>query len=214
MAEIKIEKKKKPIWPWVIFLLIVAAIFWWLLAQDDPDTENFEQETEVVDPVSDDDRPTAKSNESDTETNQQTAVAEYQSYLKENEGNMGLEHKYTHTGITLMAAAIDAINQDLQNQVNADVKKLKQMADRIKVHTYAQTHADTIKAAFMMTSNILDKMMTSNKMQAGSEIKELENLAQQVSKEELATNQEKVVNRFFNKSAAIIEKIHQATTRA
>jgi hypothetical protein len=28
MAEIKIERKKKPVWPWLLLLLIIALIAW------------------------------------------------------------------------------------------------------------------------------------------------------------------------------------------
>ncbi len=43
MAEINIQRKKNPIWPWVILTLIilVGAMFWyWKYYEDDPVNDN------------------------------------------------------------------------------------------------------------------------------------------------------------------------------
>jgi hypothetical protein len=38
MAEIKIERKKKPVWPWLLLLLIIALIAWAIYKfTDEPD---------------------------------------------------------------------------------------------------------------------------------------------------------------------------------
>ncbi len=53
MAEIKIEKKK-PIWPWIILVLVILALLYFLVFADDDDdkddmddmnTEQVEEET-------------------------------------------------------------------------------------------------------------------------------------------------------------------------
>ena len=45
MAEIKIEKKSTPIWPWLLLaLLIIGGLAWYFLADDDMDDEIAEVE--------------------------------------------------------------------------------------------------------------------------------------------------------------------------
>ena len=41
MAEINIERKKKPVWPWVLLLLVIVALIAWALYQN----SNNESET-------------------------------------------------------------------------------------------------------------------------------------------------------------------------
>lgn len=38
MAEIKIEKKK-PLWPWIVALLLIAAVFYYVFLRDEPRSE-------------------------------------------------------------------------------------------------------------------------------------------------------------------------------
>ena len=47
MAEINIERKKKPVWPWILLLLIVALLVWAIyeLTNDRGDTELVEEPT-------------------------------------------------------------------------------------------------------------------------------------------------------------------------
>ncbi|MEO7976850.1 hypothetical protein [Flavobacterium sp.] len=39
MAEIKIEKKK-PIWPWIVAVLIIGALIYYIFVNDQATTEN------------------------------------------------------------------------------------------------------------------------------------------------------------------------------
>ncbi|MBZ4037503.1 hypothetical protein K6T82_22265 [Flavobacterium sp. 17A] len=50
MAEIKIEKKK-PIWPWIVALLLVAAFVYYFFLRDDETQTQSTIEVENVTPV-------------------------------------------------------------------------------------------------------------------------------------------------------------------
>ncbi|MEJ8755585.1 hypothetical protein WG947_01140 [Pontibacter sp. H259] len=54
MAEINIERRKKPVWPWILLLLIVALLIWAIYEmtndRDDIDTEEV-QETGMLLPA-------------------------------------------------------------------------------------------------------------------------------------------------------------------
>jgi len=45
MAEIKIEKKK-PLWPWIVAILLIAAVAYYVFIQDDGINKNMRVETE------------------------------------------------------------------------------------------------------------------------------------------------------------------------
>lgn len=45
MAEINIERKKNPMWPWIILLLVIIALIGWALYEitDEPDEVEYEE---------------------------------------------------------------------------------------------------------------------------------------------------------------------------
>ncbi|CAM3549080.1 hypothetical protein [Flavobacterium chungbukense] len=45
MAEIKIEKKK-PVWPWIVAILLIAAVAYYVFAKDDETRNDRSVETE------------------------------------------------------------------------------------------------------------------------------------------------------------------------
>lgn len=45
MAEINIERKKKPMWPWLLLLLVIIALIAWALYEmtNEPDETEYEE---------------------------------------------------------------------------------------------------------------------------------------------------------------------------
>lgn len=51
MAEIKLEKKGTPIWPWILGLLLLAALLWYFLGRNDDGVTTVGDSTAVVSPM-------------------------------------------------------------------------------------------------------------------------------------------------------------------
>ena len=206
MAEIKIEKKKKPVWPWILLLLAIAALVI-LIWPDSEDTDEVEtNETEMVDTEREE---TMQNAEGGDEQNLMTSVDEYSRFLGEKGDSMGLEHKYTHQGITLMAEALKAMAQEMpaEIEVQQEVQKLKEQADKIKEDTYAGTHANTIRDAFISASKVIQMIQEKRFPDMASEAQALRSEAEQIQKDVLTLEQKDNVNSFFKDSAQMIENM-------
>ncbi len=157
MAEINIEKKKSPIWPWILLALIAAAIILFLLFSEDDDLDDGDmtvQETEQIEEMDTDDGSVTdyQSNDSDTvdrnrsASMEQGATRDYLAYIDKNV-DMGLDHVYSSTAMEKLIAATRQQAEMHGVNVDADLKQAKEYAMDIKEDPMDTTHADKIKKA-------------------------------------------------------------------
>ncbi|WP_179008083.1 hypothetical protein [Winogradskyella forsetii] len=143
MAEIKIEKKP-PIWPWILLGLIILVLLYFLLFRTDDDVaDTMDDDIEMTTPVESetvDDEAMMLSETADSK------IRAYQTYI-DDESNMGLEHKYSHSALTKLIDATQAVANTLNVDINADLGEARSKADHITKDTYDVDHADKIKAA-------------------------------------------------------------------
>lgn len=209
MAEIKIEKKKKPIWPWIIALLIIAAIIIWIWA-DSGDTEEIEDNVVTDEQViEEEEEPMAAENEDNMQA--PAAVSDYVAWVEKEGGNMGLPHEYTHKGITNFADALEAMAEEMPDspEVNEQLQKLRQQADQLKKEKESTKHADIIRKAFISGSNVINEFKNMGNSGMDQQVQDLMSTAKNVKADELATNQAKAVNNFFSQSADILDRMAQ-----
>ena len=111
MAEIKIEKKK-PIWPWILALLVISLIVYFLFFKDTTviTNENTTTNDTIVDRTEMQDDGYINDNLSD--------VAAFMMFVKKDDGNMTLDHEYSHDALTKL---IDA-TEETSEKVNFDSK--------------------------------------------------------------------------------------------
>jgi hypothetical protein len=193
MAEIDIQKKKKPIWPWLLgILVLIAAIV--LLGRDQTNDDTREAVT-----------PTTESRREVPEE-----ISEYVSYVNQSDGTaeMGPNHEYAAEGLRKLAAAIDALVNETDtddSQISDKRNRIEEAANYIQQDPYAGTHADSIKAAFMLASEVIASVQSQNFPELSNEAQNLRNTAQDINPQTLTLEQRSGVQEFFEESASTLD---------
>jgi hypothetical protein len=196
MAEIKIEKKDRPVWPWILAAIIVifAAV---LLLRDD----TRQDAKQVVSGTTSDDRGEVPDE-----------ISQYVAYVQGRDGTqeMDLHHEYTSEGIQKLASALDALvdETDTENtEVNDKRDRLKDIADYIQDDSQSLTHADSIRTAFVIASDVIASVIAQNFPELSAESQNVQSSARELSTEKPTLEQRDNVQGFFEDSATALNEI-------
>ncbi|MBD0365084.1 MAG: hypothetical protein ICV53_03145 [Flavisolibacter sp.] len=192
MAEIKIEKKK-PVWPWVIAGLAVAALLIYFLGR------NGQEEEVMKDPDTADLSGVHENN---------ATVASFVSFVQDDENKMGLDHAYSHEALLKLTAATKAMAQEIGYNLPADLDKVKEYTDAITKDPHADTHADNIKKAADILTTVLQNMQQAKYPELDNEAAELRNASASINPDVHTLDQKDAVKSFFSKAADLLRKMN------
>ncbi len=209
MAEIKIEKKK-PVWPWVLLLLLVGGLVtFFALNDDDNEIDNV---GEVYEKEADDISVDAKvATGSDYDANGALngfyafVDADDKDYMENEE--MGIHHEYTHDALNKLVAALWAKASQIDYNIEADLGTIEENANRIQVDPYATNHADLIRESFNRIANTINNMQDKSYPSLNGEVDKLMAQAKELNPEELTLDQKKNVKGFFDQAATILREM-------
>ncbi|WP_291725373.1 hypothetical protein [Bernardetia sp.] len=211
MAEIKI-KKKTPIVPWILGLILLAAVLggvYFAFQVDDiyeKNNDNVAMADELPDneitPV--DDATVVGTELIPLEVNTFVAFANEENGYEE-DAEMGVHHEYTGKSLRYMGDAIVALAEQkgMTDEINAKAlhSDLDAAADDIQKNWKETDHADHIRAAFLKVSTALNKLAyTSNDTNLKKE-------ARDIDPNTLTLNQKSDVKEFIDKTAMVMQKI-------
>ena len=201
MAEIKIEKKK-PIWPWILALLLIAIIVYFL----------FFRETTVI---------TNESTTNDTIVNNTemvddgyvndnlSAVAAFAAFVKGDDGSMTLDHTYSHDALTKLIDATAEISEKTNFDAKMDLDKAREHADMITKNPQATDHADHIKQSTDMISQTLHNLQKAKFPALTAEAEKVKMSSDAINVKELALNQKAKIKGFLDDSADLLDKMNR-----
>lgn len=198
MAEIKIEKKKT-IWPWVLIgLLILAVILYFLFFRKDNDDNiaGAANTTIVADSAN------------NMHTNENNTVDAYITYLNSDTATMGLDHVFTHNALIKLIDAIKATADKQGFNIQGDLDKAKEDAEKITGDPMATTHADFIKDATTKISMALQNMQEAKYPQLSAESQKVKNASNDINTAELTLDQKHTVKTFFNDAGDLLKKMN------
>lgn len=216
MAEIKIEKKK-PIWPWIILVLVILAILYFLVFADDEeeleidDTEQLQEETVWED----EEEVTTWDDENDTTTWDTTAsdtlggsqdVSGYLTYIAD-ESKMGVDHQYTNNALIRLMNAVQATANEINYNIDADMQSVRQDAQAIQQDPTGTNHAEKIKQAGTKLANILERMQQDNYPDLANDVQEMKTAANNIQGSVQTLEQKDQINAFFNEAADVLRKM-------
>ncbi len=200
MAEIKIEQKKQ-IWPWMIAgLVIVALLVFFLVFRD-----NGKNIAEVTEPgyitnTSEPDLSGVKENNG--------TIAAYVNFVEDSKGKMGLDHAYTNEALLKLIDATNAKANEVGYEVRADLEKVKEYAKMITIDPYETTHADSIRKAADILTNVLQNMQLAKYPGLTAEVDELKSASASINPEVLTLRQKDAVKNFFAKASDLLQKMN------
>ena len=221
MAQIRIERKPSggtgAVWPWIVGLLVLGLIVWGV-------SEAFEESDETyTEEVIEGDAGVAgvatgideNNNYKDYETpdnNYSESVGRYLSTTADMEGDMGLDHNFSHRALTELAMATKQIAQSKGLMDEADVKekadRVDQLANDIMRDPMAGDHADKIKMASMLIVEILEDIdEEAYSGRAVDDIAKLRQEAQAMNAETLTLDQKENVRSFFAQARLVLQRM-------
>lgn len=200
MAEIKIEKKKL-MWPWILLGIgIIAVLIYFLVFRDDNDAI-----TEV--PISSEVTDAKESDLISVKENNST-VAAYVNFVESGKNKMGLDHDYTNEALLKLIEATNAIAGEVGYDVRADLGKVKEYAEMITQDANETTHANNIRKADDILTNVLQNIQKANYPGLTNEVAELRNASEAINPDIHTLDQKEEVKAFFSIAADLLQKMN------
>lgn len=193
MAEIEVQKKKTNIWPWIIGLLVLAAILYFV----------FGNNNNADKAMTDRDTTTAVN----TTQQNEDAVAAYVTYVRQDTSQMGLDHSYSSNALNKLADAIQYKASATGYDVKTDLDKVRDYASQITNDPYETSHADKIRAAADIISTTLQNMQQAKYPSLSADAGEVKNAAGAINPSVLTLDQKGAVQSFFSKAADMLQKM-------
>jgi len=199
MAEIKVEKKK-PVWPWILAAIIIAALVYFLFFRDKEAEQTVIEETET----------TVYDTEEDTTgtTSNNSTVGEYVTFIDNNEQKMGLDHEFTNEAFAKLIEATKAKAEDVNYDITRDMEQVQQYTDKITNDPYETTHAASISKAATALASTLQGIQQKAFNDLSGEATDVMDAANAIDPDKLTLDQKDAVNAFFDKAAALLEKMN------
>jgi len=192
MAEIKIEKKKS-IWLWVLLIFGIAAVLFYLLSLNDGSQE-MEKIPESTDLIS-------------VSENIATVNA-FVVFVESDSNKMTLDHAYTNEALLKLVEATNAIADEVGYDIKADIDQVKIYAENITVDPFETTHANDIRKATDILTNILQNIQQAKYPGLSNEVVQLRNASSSINPDVLTLNQKDAVKSFFSSAADLLKKMN------
>lgn len=202
MAEIKIEKKKQ-VWPWLLAGLVLAAIVIYFLMFRDSDNVNTMEVVTEENYIS----GTNDTNLLDVKENNST-VAAFVSFVKNDTSRMSLDHAYTNEALLKLFAATNAMADEIDYEIQADLEKVKESANLITNEPFETSHANNIRNAADNSTTALQNMQQDKYPWLSDEVEELKNASTAINPLALTLEQRDAVKNYFAKAADLLDKMN------
>ena len=206
MADINIEKKNKPVWPWIIGVLAIVGILWWAVDS----TENLGTEGTVVNPIVPGVGVSSDADLFEEASSLRRTESAYVSYIRDydNRDKIGDDPEVTGEALIKLSAALrDLVNED---NLKAELDKIEEDGKEIMENHELMDNADKLSAAFASTADIMARIQQLDYPQAENEVNEVRVAAQQVNTDEDLFAQRTEVTSFFNEAAEAIQKMENS----
>ena len=219
MAQIRIEEKESNnILPWIFGLLLLGLLAWAGFAfLDDEDNDGVVLDTEetaaplaeMATEITGEPDGTYTDGIDDVDNSAYLPVFNrFMDYTVNMEGEMGLDHEFSHNALTYLADATEAVADAYDVEITDNTERAKQLADEITVNPYATDHADKIRMAAI---NITETLERINKWgfsgAANDELVTLRKEAQAINGDHLTLNQKEDVRSFFKAARNVLAKM-------
>ncbi|WP_034258684.1 hypothetical protein [Aequorivita capsosiphonis] len=199
MAEIKI-KKKEPIWPWILGLLLIGAIVYFLVfADDSTDDVDDVTTTKTEQPMNQDEMDNSNDLKNVSEIN------DYNIYVSN--PDMDVDHEYSSEALKRLIAATSATANELQIDIDADMSAANSLANEIKKDPESLMHANKIKDAAHKITKALKTIQTEKFPQLTSQYTEVETAVSNINVDTPTLDQKSALKAFFNKAGNLLTSI-------
>lgn len=202
MANIRIEEKKSSsLLPILLGLLLLGLLAWaaFTFLGDDIDDEEVVMDREQIE------APVAPMANEVNGAAYAPMVTKFMTYTEEMQGEMGLDHEFSHNAITYLANAVEAVADAHDVEISNNTKSAKQLADEITVDPTATDHADKIRMAAMKITETIEKInKDALDGAANAPVANLRKEAEAINGKTLTLNQKEDVRGFFGAARSVL----------
>ena len=230
MADIRIEKKENSgsILPWLLGLAVAALAVWGILEAFD-EGEELVVENEVEEVAFADRGAEIVENDPSTYTLVDfedealgdefvDLASDYEAFTVDMEGEMSLDHDFSHEALTKLANTTAALAQAHDLGGEADVMsneaRITSNADAILEDPYAGTHGDMIGEAAVAIAGILETVQRAAYPEYADVVAEVRTAADGISDETLALDQKEQIRDFFGKARVAVKAMREQAATA
>lgn len=205
MAEIKIEKKSAPIWPWILVSLFFIAILIYLYF---PREERFDRnETTRVSSVE-----SYASSDTLAVSRNSTAILAYVNFVNDDPNKINLDHEFTNEALLRLTNATEATADEIGYDIQKELGEVKTYHDKIATDPFETTHAKSIRASAVIISEVLQSIQQNAFSDLSSEAVEVKKAADNIKADVRTLDQKEVVKNYFMQSANLLKKMNPNLT--
>jgi hypothetical protein len=200
MAEIKIEQKKQ-IWPWLLagFILALILVYLLVLRSNRNDAELLGSANEI--------NAANEGSMLDVKENN-SKVAAYINFIEISHEKMDLDHAYTNEALLKLIDATSAMALAVGFEVSTDLERVKAYANKITYAPLVDSHADNIRKADDILSQVLENLQMAKYPELAIESAELKLASESINPDVLTLDQKDEVKNFFSKAAILLQKMN------
>lgn len=213
MAEIHVEKKK-PVWPWIILVLVILAVLYFLFfadGQNDDDLNDMDG-TEQVEDTTVWENETQDTADWDTtnDTLDYTAGEGVSGYVEHigDESRMGIDHEYTNNALLQLINAVEEKARELNVDIETEMQQIRQDAQNITRNPQATDHAGNIKNAGSGITNVLQSIQQEQFPDLDQDVEQLRSSVEDIDPSVETLQQKDRINSFFHEAADVLQKMN------
>lgn len=201
MAEIKIEKKNAPMWPWILvalaFIIILIYLFY-------PREERFDRDemTSITSGES-----YAKSDTLEV-TGNATAVLAFVNYIHDDQDKMNLDREFTNEAMVRLTNATNAMADEINFDIKKDMVELKSQMDKISTDPFETTNANSIRSAAGILAGTLQNIQRNAFSGLAQEADVLKNSAENIQPNMMPLDQKEAIKNYFIQASELLEKMN------
>jgi|GEM_PF-4887363 len=203
MAEIKIQEKKSPVWPWILGIILIALAVWLILENRNDDDDN--SETALAD-----DTTYVDSAEmyDEAQINSEEEVNNFTGFVQSNDTVTNIDENYVRTGFERLLSAVSAVISD-QNINDTDIAEqrdsLTNYVDDLNSGEIEENR-ENVRKAFVSASDLMQAVQRKNFPDLKSRVDEIKQTAQSMRGKKLNQQKEKV-KEYFEKSSMVLQEM-------
>lgn len=135
-------------------------------------------------------------------------MATFVGFVKNDDGNMTLDHEYSHNALTKLIEATEEVCQRVNYDSKTDLDKARKDADEITKNPVSTMHADHIKMSMDMISTVLQNLQKANFPNLNQEADKAKMSSNAIDVKELTLNQKTKIKTFFDDTADLLNKMN------
>lgn len=216
MAEIKLERKKRPMWPWILLaLLLLLLIIWAIVAAMRPDEEVVPTVTAIGETVGTLD--TAPLAGTGTAAGLPQQVQNYMRTCAVAEGvepeTMGREHEFSTNCLELLADSMSAVAAQRPSDPNItqQIESVRQQVSEIRQsEATSLQHSNATRRAAESAGIALSAMQQTfagTNDQARQSVEQARNAAQQIQATQPLLEQKDALRSFFRQAGTALQNL-------